>query len=61
MSAPGWARAGAGRGWFRAPGFAPGTSQEELAALKETIKGLEEALNAAKAHLAELEKAQPAT
>ena len=51
---PGWARAGRER--FEDPLYSPGTPQDELNYLKEYILGLEEALNATRARMAELEK-----
>jgi hypothetical protein len=55
MGAPG--RGWAGRGWSGASGYAPGPAQSELEYLREYTKGLEEALNATKARMAEIEKA----
>ena len=51
---PGWARAD--RGGFREPRSSSWTSREELDYLKDYTQGLEEALNATRARMADLEK-----
>jgi len=53
---PGWARAG--RGGFGAVGYSMWAPEEELTNLKDYTRGLEEALNATRARMAELERAQ---
>lgn len=52
---PGWA--GAGGGWFGGPRYSPWTPRDELDYLKDYTRGLEEALNATRARMSELEKA----
>lgn len=51
---PGWA--GAGRSWYGDPRYSPWSPQDELDYLKDYTLGLEEALNATRARMAELEK-----
>jgi hypothetical protein len=52
---PGWAGT-AGGGGFGGPRYSPWTPQDELNYLKDYTLGLEEALNAAKARMIEIEK-----
>jgi len=52
---PGWARGGGSR--FGSPRHSPWTPQDEMAYLKDYTQGLEEALNATRARMAEIEKA----
>ena len=53
---PGWARAGSGR--FGGIGTSQWPPQDELNYLRDYTQGLEEALNATKMRMAELETAQ---
>lgn len=51
---PGWARGGRGRFWPM--GYSQWSPQDELDYLKEYTQGLEEALNATRSRMAEIER-----
>ncbi len=53
---PGWARGG--KGWFAGTGYSPPPPREELNYLRSYTQELEEALNATKMRMAEIEKTQ---